>query len=163
MTMPHPLKNKIITTEELVLLRREFKKQGKKVVFTNGCFDLLHSGHIRTLKAAGASGDVLIVAINSDASVRAIKGPGRPIYPQEERREILAAMEVVDYVIIFDEPDPGAAIDLLLPDVLVKGGDWAENAVIGRETVERNGGRVIRVPPRPGRSSTDIIARITRS
>jgi D-glycero-beta-D-manno-heptose 1-phosphate adenylyltransferase len=160
MTQPRSISEKMIDLEALVRLRAQFRIQGRKVVFTNGCFDLLHSGHIATLQSAHMAGDVLIVAINSDASVQAIKGPKRPIIPERERLEILASMSIVDYVVVFEEPDPGALIARIVPDILVKGGDWAENAIVGREVVEKNGGVVLRIPPLAGRSSTNIIAKI---
>ena len=141
-------------------VRKEFRRQGKKVVFTNGCFDLLHYGHIHTLAEAGKLGDVLFVAVNSDRSVRTIKEEDRPIIPEKERAEVLASFAVVDYVLIFDEPDPGRVIERLVPDVLAKGGDWDENAIIGREVVEKNGGRVVRIPLIEGRSTTNIIEKI---
>ncbi|HET9370075.1 MAG TPA: D-glycero-beta-D-manno-heptose 1-phosphate adenylyltransferase [Vicinamibacterales bacterium] len=136
---------------------------GKRVVFTNGVFDLLHPGHIRYLRAARAHGDVLIVAVNSDRSVRGNKGPGRPIVPERERAEMLAALDMVDAVVIFDEPTPAGIIDRLRPDVLVKGADWAADAIVGRETVEAGGGVVVRVPIEQGWSTSAIIARIKSS
>jgi rfaE bifunctional protein nucleotidyltransferase chain/domain len=148
--------------EALAAERRRLKAEGSVVVITNGCFDLLHSGHIAILEAARAAGDVLIVAINSDRSVHEIKGPERPIFPERERAETLSAMECVDHVIIYDEPTPAVVIDELLPDVLVKGADWGENAIVGRETVEAHGGRVLRVPLLAGRSTTSIIEKIRR-
>jgi rfaE bifunctional protein nucleotidyltransferase chain/domain len=160
MSIPRPIASKLISIEDLAVVRRRLRSSGKKVAFTNGCFDLLHSGHILTINKAKEAGDVLIVAINSDESVHRIKGYGRPVIPENERREILAAMSAVDYVIVFDEPDPERIIGLILPDALVKGGDWGENEIVGRETVERNGGIVVRVPPLKGRSSTNIISKI---
>jgi len=144
-------------------LRREcerLRREGQRVVFTNGCFDLLHPGHIRFLQQAKALGDVLIVAINSDASVRALKGPGRPIFPERERAEMLAALEVVDYVTIFDDLTPRALIADLLPDVLVKGGDWRPEEIVGRDEVEAAGGRVLSLPYHEGYSTTRLIERI---
>lgn len=129
------------------------------MVFTNGCFDLLHPGHIRLLEQARALGDVIVVAINSDASVRGMKGLNRPIIPQDERAEVLAALAAVDYVCIFDEPTPQNLIAALLPDVLVKGGDWGLDAIVGREEVESAGGRVVSIPLEPGFSTTQIIDR----
>jgi D-beta-D-heptose 7-phosphate kinase/D-beta-D-heptose 1-phosphate adenosyltransferase len=133
------------------------RQQGRRVVFTNGVFDLLHPGHVRYLRAARAEGDVLIVAINSDRSVRANKGPTRPIVPEHERAEVLEALSVVDAVVIFDDETPQAIIDRLRPDVLVKGADWAADAIVGRETVEAGGGRVVRVPIEAGWSTSAII------
>jgi len=145
-----------LLAERLASLRRE----GKRIVFTNGCFDLLHPGHIYTLTQAKALGDVLVVAINSDASVKRLKGERRPILNQEERAVMLSALSVVDYVTIFAEDTPLEVIRLLLPNVLVKGGDWGADAVVGREVVEANGGKVILIPYQSGFSTTDIIERI---
>jgi rfaE bifunctional protein nucleotidyltransferase chain/domain len=131
-----------------------------RVVFTNGCFDLLHPGHVQTLESARALGDVLIVGINSDASVRQLKGAGRPVIPDRERAEILAAFECVDAVIIFDEATPREVIAKLLPDVLVKGGDWAGDQIIGREEVERAGGRVVSIPMVTEYSTTAILHKV---
>lgn len=135
---------------------------GKRVVFTNGVFDLLHPGHLRYLRAARAEGDALIVGVNSDRSVRAVKGPGRPITPEMERAEILAGLDVVDAVVIFDEDTPAEIVAALQPDVLVKGADWAPDRIVGRETVETRGGRVVRVPVEPGYSTTAILDRIKK-
>lgn len=137
-----------------------FRSEGKRIVFTNGCFDLLHPGHIYTLTQAKALGDVLVVAINSDASVKRLKGERRPILNQEERAVMLSALAMVDYVTIFAEDTPLEVIRLLLPDVLVKGGDWGADAVVGREVVEANGGEVVLIPYQAGFSTTDIIERI---
>ena len=136
------------------------KRNGRRVVFTNGCFDLLHPGHIQSLEQARALGDALIVGINGDASVRELKGPGRPILPELERAEILAALECVDAVVIFQELTPRETIAALLPDVLVKGGDWPGDQIIGREEVEAAGGRVVSVPVVPGYSTTAILAKM---
>jgi len=133
------------------------RQQGRKVVFTNGVFDLLHPGHVRYLQAARAEGDVLIVGVNSDRSVRANKGPTRPIVTERERAEVLEALTAVDAVVIFDDETPQAIIDRLRPDVLVKGADWAADAIVGRETVEAHGGRVVRMPVEAGWSSSAII------
>jgi len=151
---------RVVTQEDLIVAVAEHKRNGQGVVFTNGCFDLLHPGHLRTLEQARALGDVLIVAINSDASVRALKGPGRPVIPQDERAEILAALAAVDYVTIFDEPTPRELIARVLPNVLVKGGDWGPDEIVGREEVEAAGGRVVSIPMEPDFSTTDILARI---
>ncbi len=129
-------------------------------VLTNGCFDLLHAGHVLLLETARREGDRLIVAINSDRSVRELKGPTRPVLPEMERAETLAALECVDAVLIFDEPTPAEAIQALIPDVLVKGSDWGETAIVGRDVVEAAGGRVVRVPLVADRSTTAVIARI---
>jgi rfaE bifunctional protein nucleotidyltransferase chain/domain len=147
----------------LVDERRRLARAGRRVVLTNGCFDLLHAGHVALLEAARAEGDVLVVAINSDRSVREIKGPKRPILPEQERAETLAAMECVDHVVIYDEPTPAAVIRQIEPDVLVKGADWGANDIVGRDTVEAAGGRVVRVPLVEGLSTTVILERIRRS
>jgi D-beta-D-heptose 7-phosphate kinase/D-beta-D-heptose 1-phosphate adenosyltransferase len=139
---------------------RAWRRGGKTVVFTNGCFDLLHRGHVRYLDAARALGDTLVVGVNTDASVRAVKGVGRPIVPVAERAEVLAALAAVDLVVHFDEPDPDALITALQPDVLVKGADWAPDQIIGREVVEGRGGVVKSIPLTPGASTSDLIARI---
>jgi D-beta-D-heptose 7-phosphate kinase/D-beta-D-heptose 1-phosphate adenosyltransferase len=133
---------------------------GRVVVFTNGVFDLVHPGHVTYLAAARAEGDVLIVAVNSDRSVRANKGPSRPILPEQERAELLAALEVVDAVVVFDDETPAAIVEVLQPDVLVKGADWAHDAIVGRETVEARGGRVVRIEVVPGYSTSRIVARM---
>jgi len=150
----------ILTIEEAILRFGRKKRNGRRVVFTNGCFDLLHPGHIQSLEQARALGDALIVGINGDASVRELKGPGRPILPELERAEILAALECVDAVVIFHEVTPRETIAALLPDVLVKGGDWAGDRIIGREEVEAGGGRVVSVPVVPGYSTTAILAKM---
>ncbi len=129
-------------------------------MFTNGCFDLLHPGHIQSLEQARALGDALVVGLNSDKSVRELKGPGRPVFPELERAEILAALECVDAVVIFDELTPRSVIAALLPDVLVKGGDWPGNQIVGREEVEAAGGRVVSIPVVPGYSTTAILEKI---
>lgn len=134
--------------------------EGKRLVFTNGCFDLLHPGHVRYLYQARALGDALVVALNSDRSVRALKGEGRPILSQRERAEVMAALESVDYVTIFDEETPRELIAVLLPDILVKGGDWPIQQIVGREEVEAAGGKVLSLPYVEGLSTTDIIERI---
>jgi len=136
------------------------RRAGGRVVFTNGCFDLLHQGHVRYLAEARALGEFLVVGLNSDASVRTIKDTDRPITPQDQRAEVLAALSSVDAVVIFGEPDPLALITRLQPDVLVKGGDWPVDQIIGREVVEGRGGRVLNVPLLPGVSTTQIIAKI---
>jgi len=135
---------------------------GRTIVFTNGVFDLLHPGHLRYLQHARSLGDALIVGINSDRSVHTNKGEGRPITPEAERAEIVAALECVDAVVIFDEDTPHAIISALQPDVLVKGADWAEDAVVGRAIVEARGGKVVRVPIAAGYSTTAILEKIRR-
>jgi rfaE bifunctional protein nucleotidyltransferase chain/domain len=149
--------------DEAVEERRGWREGGRRVVLTNGCFDLLHPGHVALLEAARAEGDVLVVAINSDRSVQAIKGPSRPVIPQEERAEMLRALEPVDRVVIYDEPTPETVIKTLVPDVLVKGADWALEAIVGRDVVLGAGGRVVRVDILPGRSTTTMLERIRRS
>jgi D-beta-D-heptose 7-phosphate kinase/D-beta-D-heptose 1-phosphate adenosyltransferase len=140
--------------------RRKWREEGRRVVLTNGCFDLLHPGHLALLEAARAHGDVLVVAINSDRSVRRIKGEGRPLVPEAERVETLLALEAVDRVVVYDEPTPLELVKALAPDVLVKGADWAEDAIVGREEVEAAGGQVVRVEMVPGRSTTAMLERI---
>lgn len=135
---------------------------GKKIVFTNGCFDIIHTGHTRYLAKAKSLGDILIVAVNSDASVRMIKGDKRPINSEADRMETLAALEVVDFVTIFNEPDPYQVISEIKPDVLVKGGDWPIEKIIGRDVVEARGGRVVNVPYIDGASTTGIIEKIVK-
>ena len=150
----------ILTLEQTILRFGPQKRNGRRVVFTNGCFDLLHPGHIRSLEQARALGDVLIVGLNSDISVRQLKGEGRPVIPERERAEILAALESVDAVVIFDDLTPREVIARLLPDVLVKGGDWPGDQIVGREEVEAAGGRVVLAPVVPGYSTTDILKKI---
>ena len=133
---------------------------GRRVVFTNGVFDILHPGHLRYLRQARALGDALIVGLNADASVRRNKGPHRPINDEQERAEILAALECVDAVVIFGEDTPADIIRAIQPEILVKGADWAEDAIVGRDTVEARGGRVVRVPIEQGYSTTEIIRKI---
>ncbi len=153
--------NKITTNQELASRLDERRRQGHRIVFTNGCFDLMHIGHTRYLQAARDLGDVLVVGVNSDASVRALnKGVDRPIVPDVQRAEILAALACVDYVVIFPEPDPGALIATLQPDILVKGGDWSADRIVGRETVEARGGLVQTIPLVPGVSTTTLVQRI---
>ncbi len=146
--------------EQIILRFAREKRNGRKVVFTNGCFDLLHPGHIRSLEAARALGDVLVVGINGDESVRALKGPLRPVIPEQERAEILASFECVDAVTIFPESTPQQVIAALLPDVLVKGGDWPDDQIVGRAEVEAAGGRVARIDLLPGYSTTEILQKI---
>jgi rfaE bifunctional protein nucleotidyltransferase chain/domain len=148
---------KFLPLEKAVERVKELKRQGKRVVFTNGCFDVLHPGHTRYLAEARRLGDVLIVALNSDRSVRTLKGPGRPIFPENERAEILAALEAVDCVTIFDDPTPQTVIARMLPHVLVKGGDWGLDEIVGRAEVEAAGGRVVSIPTVSGFSTSSII------
>ena len=154
------LLDSVFTLEQAILRFGRDKRNGRRVVFTNGCFDLLHPGHIRSLEHARSLGDALVVGLNSDASVRQLKGEGRPLIPEGERAEILAALECVDGVLIFDDLTPQRTIADLLPDVLVKGGDWAGDKIIGREEVEAVGGRVVSAPVVPGYSTTEILKKI---
>jgi D-beta-D-heptose 7-phosphate kinase/D-beta-D-heptose 1-phosphate adenosyltransferase len=147
----------------LIAERRRWAEEGLSLVFTNGCFDILHPGHVFLLEAARALGDRLLVAINSDHSVRQIKGPDRPFTPEHERAEVLLALECVDRVVIYDEPTPIALIEALSPDVLVKGADWPLNEIVGRETVTGRGGRVVRVPVIAGQSTSAVVDRIRRT
>jgi rfaE bifunctional protein nucleotidyltransferase chain/domain len=153
---------KIKTTGEMLPLLAILRATGKKIVFTNGCFDIIHTGHTRYLAKAKSLGDILIVAVNSDASVRMIKGNKRPINSEADRMETLAALEVVDFVTIFNEPDPYRVISEITPDVLVKGGDWPIEKIIGRDVVEARGGRVVNVPYVDGASTTGIIEKIVK-
>ena len=150
----------IYSREEIVALRAQWKREGKTVAFTNGCYDILHPGHIRTLEAARSLGDVLILALNSDSSVQRMKGPARPVIHENERARLTASLSSVDAVTFFDEDTPRELISLVLPDVLVKGADW-NHFVAGREEVEAAGGRVETVTLKPGFSTTDIVRKIT--
>lgn len=151
---------KILTTEALLRKAQELKRDRRRIVFTNGCFDLLHPGHVAYLRKARQLGDVLIVGLNSDRSVREIKGEPRPILSQEERCEILSGLESVNFVTVFDDSTPQRLIQAVLPDVLVKGGDWEMNEVVGREDVEAAGGKVVLIPYEKGQSTSGIIKRI---
>jgi rfaE bifunctional protein nucleotidyltransferase chain/domain len=144
----------------LVAERSRWREEKRVVVLTNGCFDLLHPGHLALLEAARREGDTLIVALNSDASVRGLKGEGRPLIPEAERAEVLLALEPVDRVVVYGEPTPLAVIRALLPDVLVKGADWAADAIVGRPEVEAAGGRVVRVSLETGHSTSALVDRI---
>jgi len=139
---------------------RELRQSGKKVVFTNGCFDILHAGHVDLLQRARDLGDVLVVAINTDASVQRMKGPDRPIIPEDERVELLAGLSMVDFVCTFDEDTPLEAILKVHPDVLVKGADWGINGIVGRAEVEGWGGKVVALPLIEGKSTTGIVERV---
>lgn len=150
----------ILSLEEAVQQFGRANRNGRRIVFTNGCFDLLHPGHIQSLEQARALGDALIVGINSDASVRELKGTGRPILPELERAEILCALACVDAVVIFNEITPREIISALLPDILVKGGDWPGNQIVGREEVEAAGGEVVLIPVVDGYSTTAILAKM---
>ena len=153
---------KIVTVDNLVPLLDEARRAGKKVVFTNGCFDILHAGHVRYLAAAGSEGDLLVVGLNSDTSVRLIKGDQRPIVNQDQRGEVLASLGCVDYVVLFNEPDPLSLIQTLKPDILAKGADWTEETIIGAEFVKSRGGRVVRISLVPEISTSQIIKRILK-
>ena len=150
-------RNKVLTRAGAVRAVRAAQRRGERVVFTNGCFDLLHIGHVRSLEQARAQGDRLVVALNTDASVRRNKGPGRPIVPARQRAEVLAALGCVDFVLLFAEATPLATIKALRPDVLAKGGDWALDAIVGRAEVESWGGSVVRLREVPGVRTTQIV------
>jgi rfaE bifunctional protein nucleotidyltransferase chain/domain len=151
---------RVLSLDNLLLDIQPRRAAGQRVVFTNGCYDLLHPGHVDLLERCRVLGDLLIVAINSDAGVRCLKGPTRPLVPQEERAELLAGLEAVDYVTFFDEPTPREIITRLLPDILVKGGDWGLDAIVGRAEVEAAGGKVYSLPLLPGYSTTAIVKQI---
>ena len=150
----------VLTIGDAVTLSTDLRENGRRVVFTNGVFDLLHPGHVRYLEAARREGDALIVGVNSDRSARGNKGPSRPITPEGERAEMLAALACVTAAVVFDEPTPAEIIRRVRPHVLVKGADWPADQIVGRETVEADGGRVVRVTVEPGWSTTSIIGRI---
>ncbi len=154
---------KRLSLEKLKARLGRLRRAGKTIVFTNGCFDIIHAGHVRYLKKAKASGDVLVVGLNSDSSVRKLKGEKRPIVPERERAEVLVALSSVDYVVMFGDPTPVRLIAALRPDVLVKGADWAEKEIAGADIVKKSGGRVARIRLAKGRSTTDIIKRILRA
>jgi D-beta-D-heptose 7-phosphate kinase/D-beta-D-heptose 1-phosphate adenosyltransferase len=147
---------------DLVAEREAWRAAGLEVVLTNGCFDILHAGHLALLEVARGTGDVLVVALNSDASVRGLKGEGRPVVPEAERAEVLLGLEAVDRVVVYDDPTPIGVVRTLLPDVLVKGADWAADDIVGGPEVEGAGGRVVRVALVPGRSTSAIVDRIRR-
>ena len=151
---------KIVTLEDLVVRLGKARKSGQKIVFTNGCFDIMHVGHVRYLADAKSHGDLLVVGLNSDASVRLIKGDKRPIIHQGSRAELLASLACVDYVVLFEEPDPLTLIQTIKPDVLAKGEDWAADAIIGAEDVKSRGGKIVRISFVEEASSTDIIQTI---
>lgn len=163
MDLYRSLLRKFVSRSEAVPIVDETRKRGGVIVFTNGCFDLLHSGHVVYLQNAKALGDLLVVAINSDESVREIKGPRRPINPLEERALVLSGLSSVDLIIPFEEPTPYPLIAMVQPDVLVKGGDWAESDIVGRDLVEARGGKVVRLSLREGISTTEIIRRILKA
>jgi D-glycero-beta-D-manno-heptose 1-phosphate adenylyltransferase len=150
----------VLSLADTVAFAERLRADRRRVVFTNGVFDLLHPGHVRYLQAARAEGDALIVGVNSDRSVRALKGPDRPIHPETERAEIIAALRAVDAAVVFDEDTPHEIVAMLLPDVLVKGADWPADQIVGRGVVEERGGRVVRVPVEKGYSTTRLIDRM---
>jgi D-beta-D-heptose 7-phosphate kinase/D-beta-D-heptose 1-phosphate adenosyltransferase len=156
------LKEKVKSKELLCKTIEDLKKKGKRIVFTNGCFDLLHLGHVRYLEKSKSLGDILVVGVNSDRSVRSLKGPERPILPEEERTEILSSLACVDFVTIFDELTPLELISSLQPHILVKGGDWTKEAVVGREVVEQSGGEVVILPFIEGSSTSNLIETILK-
>ncbi len=158
MTKPE---DKIKTRSELAEAVKALKAEGKKIVFTNGCFDILHVGHVRYLREAKGMGDILVLGLNSDTSVQSLKkGEGRPFVPQDERAELLTSLEMIDLITIFDEPTPLELIKTVRPDVLVKGGDWKVEDIVGGKEVTEWGGEVIAVPQIPGKSTTDLLAKI---
>ncbi len=154
--------SKLKTISQMKAILRRLRGREKRVVFTNGCFDILHVGHIRYLRKARKLGDVLVIGLNTDRSVREIKGERRPVVSEKERAEVLSALEFVDYVVLFDEPHPLHLIAALKPHILVKGADWPKNKIIGRDVVEKVGGRVVRIPLVPGASSTGVIEKILK-
>jgi D-beta-D-heptose 7-phosphate kinase/D-beta-D-heptose 1-phosphate adenosyltransferase len=158
-----PSRRKVLSREALLSALTDARRRGARVAFTNGCFDLLHAGHVQYLYEAKRHGDILVVGLNSDASVRRLKGPGRPLVPATERAEVLAALEMVDYVTVFDADTPIDLIRAVAPDALIKGADWAPGNVVGRAEVEATGGRVVLATVRPGLSTTDLVERIRSS
>ncbi|MFW6139853.1 MAG: D-glycero-beta-D-manno-heptose 1-phosphate adenylyltransferase [Acidobacteriota bacterium] len=154
------MNEKVKTAEELVKVRKELQKSGKKMVMTNGCFDVLHGGHIHLFREAKKHGDILVVALNDDRSIRKLKGSMRPIFNLKERIEILEAVEYIDYLIYFKEETPKRLIAFILPDVLVKGGDWDKDEIVGRKEVESAGGKAVVVPYLSGYSTTEIIHKV---
>lgn len=156
------MRSKILKLTDLIQMVRDLRKSGKQIVFTNGCFDILHVGHVRYLAAARSEGDVLVVGLNSDASVKSIKPGNRPIVTQEQRAEVLAGLAFVDFITIFDESDPLALISAIKPDILVKGADWKEKEIVGADVVKAYGGKVVRVEVVPGISTSRIIRRIIK-
>jgi rfaE bifunctional protein nucleotidyltransferase chain/domain len=152
--------DKLKTLEELTNIVKGLRISGKRIVFTNGCFDLLHAGHVRYLQQARSMGDVLILGLNSDSSVKGIKGESRPIIPEDQRAEVLAALACVDFIVVFSAPDPLEVIRVLTPDILIKGSDWSEDQIIGADIVKEAGGRVERISLVPGVSTSQILKRI---
>jgi len=156
------MREKIKERKELLRIIKNLKSKGKRIVFTNGCFDILHLGHVRYLEEAKSLGDILVVGVNSDSSVRKLKGPKRPILLEEERTEILSGLGCVDYITIFNEADPLKLITSLKPNLLVKGGDWTREQIIGREVVERSGGELVIIPFVKGASTSNVIGTILK-
>lgn len=152
--------SKVYSREKLKKELDRHRTRGDNIVFTNGCFDILHVGHTRYLREAKKLGDVLVLALNSDSSVRAIKGERRPLIPEDERADVVSSLESVDYVTIFDEHTPLELIEYLKPDIIVKGGDWSEENVVGRESVKRRGGKIVIIPAIKGASTTNIIEKV---
>jgi D-beta-D-heptose 7-phosphate kinase/D-beta-D-heptose 1-phosphate adenosyltransferase len=153
----------VLTRNDLVKVREELKKAGKRVVFTNGCFDIIHRGHVDYLAKARELGDALVIGVNTDASVKRLKGPDRPIVQEDDRAVVLAALEVVDFVCLFDEDTPYELIRALVPDILVKGGDWSVGNIVGKDIVEAAGGAVHSIQFLPNRSTTNIIQKIAQT
>ncbi len=158
--MTQEVKKKFLTLKRFLPILKNLRKKGKRIVFTNGCFDLIHAGHIHLLQTASSKGDILVVGINSDFSIRKLKGEGKPIFPLKERIEILAAIKYVDYIIPFSSATPANLIAKIIPDVLVKGSDWKSSEIVGRETVEGSGGKVSTVHLKKGISTSILIERI---
>lgn len=154
--------NKILDRKTLQEKLAALRKEGKKIAFTNGCFDILHVGHVRYLREARKTADVLVLALNSDSSVQSIKGEKRPLVPEEERAEIMAALEFIDFVTIFAELTPRELINYLTPDIIIKGGDWPEDKVVGGDDVKKWGGRVILIPFVEGKSTTSVVEKIKK-
>jgi len=156
------MRSKILKLSDLVKVLESLREAGKRIVFTNGCFDILHAGHVRYLTAARSKGDALVLGLNSDVSVKSIKPENRPIVSQDQRAEVLAGLTCVDYITIFDDPDPLVLIQTIKPDVLIKGADWKETDIIGSDVVKSYGGKVIRIEVVPGISTSRIIQRILK-
>ena len=156
------MKKKLITLKGFIRKLKRLRADGKKVVFTNGCFDILHAGHVRYLTKSRAQGDLLVLGLNSDKSVRKIKEKGRPIVPETERAEVLAALEAIDFIILFDDDTPRELITAIKPDILVKGADWKHGQIVGEDVVRANGGKVKRITLVKGRSTTNIIKKVIK-
>jgi len=156
------MNKKIVSFDEIKLLARGYRADKKRIVFTNGCFDILHAGHVSYLTMAAALGDILVLGLNSDVSVKKIKGEKRPVIGEVHRSCVMSALEAVDHVVLFDDPDPGLLIETICPDILVKGADWPEDQIVGADFVKENGGCVERIVLEPDISTTKIIERIGR-